>query len=163
MSRKATDRVSSVVVSRAPATGGTSVRFAPDASMKPTDKGAIGEAEVRADFTRRGWIVCDPNRDDSPYDMVVDNGELHRVQVKYASLDDDGAIRVSIQRSNPNANGSVEKDYTSDEVDVYAVYCPETDNVYWIPFEEAPRTNMHLRVGDRTEDKRIRWAEDYAL
>lgn len=132
--------------------------------MKPTDKGAIGEAEARAEFTRRGWIVCDPNRDDSPYDMVVDTGDnLYRVQVKYAALDEDGSIHVSIRRSNPNATGTVDQDYTSDEVDVFAVYCPETDTVYWVPFEEAPRTEMCLRVGETTDNHRIRWADNYTI
>jgi hypothetical protein len=51
------------------------------------------------------------------------------------------------------------------EVDLFLVYCPETDGIYAIPIEEATSSVGALRVAPTAngQAKRIRWATEYQL
>jgi predicted RNA-binding protein with RPS1 domain len=129
--------------------------------MDTNQKGDIAEANAVVRFMELGYVVSEPINDHSRYDLVVDDGEMNKVQVKYASMDESGRIYVSIKSSNPNTNTSVDKEYTADEVDAYAVYCPDTDSVYWIDYEDAPKKSMHLRVHSKSNHPNINWAKNY--
>jgi hypothetical protein len=51
------------------------------------------------------------------------------------------------------------------EVDLFIVYCPDTDRVYVIPAEDVPARGMWLRIDPprNNQRKRVRWACDYEL
>ncbi len=51
------------------------------------------------------------------------------------------------------------------EIDVFLVYCPETDQVYALDIEEVASSNCVLRVDPTAngQAKRIRWAADHEL
>jgi hypothetical protein len=51
------------------------------------------------------------------------------------------------------------------EVDLFLVYCPETDGIYAIPIEEATSSVGALRGAPTAngQAKRIRWATEYQL
>lgn len=156
-------RVVSPVVRRGRAMAQTWVRFPYSASMDTNQKGDVAEANVVAKFVELGYIVSEPVNDHARYDLIVDDGNLHRVQVKYAGLDDEGSINVSISSSNPNTSTSVESVYSPDEVDAFAIYCPDTGDVYWVDYEDAPKHKMKLRLRSKIENPNINWAEDYKL
>lgn len=51
------------------------------------------------------------------------------------------------------------------EAELFLVFCPETDQIYAVPVDEAPAAVGMLRV-EPTRDgqkKGIRWARDYEL
>jgi PD-(D/E)XK endonuclease len=52
-----------------------------------------------------------------------------------------------------------------DEIDLFFVYCPQTDQIYAVPVEEATATVGALRVNPTAngQNKRIRWAKEYEL
>jgi hypothetical protein len=131
--------------------------------MDTNQKGDIAEAKAVSRFMELGYTISEPINDHSRYDLVVDDGELHKVQVKYASMDDEGGICVSIKSSNPNTKTSKDKTYSPDEVDAYAIYCPETEKVYWVEYEDAPKSAMYLRVRSEIEHPSINWAEEYEV
>jgi PD-(D/E)XK nuclease superfamily protein len=56
------------------------------------------------------------------------------------------------------------RSYT-DEIDLFAVYCPDTERVYVIPVDEATESVGSLRVlpPANGQARRIRWAADYEL
>jgi len=126
-------------------------------------KGDTAEAYVTAKLIEKGYTVSEPINDHARYDLIVDKDQLYKIQVKHAQLKDNGKIKVSIASSNPNTKTSKRKTYTKDEVDAYCIYCPQTEKVYWVDFEQAPKTGMVLRVKSENNDKRINWAEDYEL
>lgn len=131
--------------------------------MDTNQKGDIAEAKAVARFMELGYTVSEPINDHSRYDLVVEkDGLLNKVQVKYAAMSD-GKIKVSISSSNPNTKGTVDKIYSSDEVDAYAVYCPATEDLYWIDFVDAPDNSMSLRVEADSSHPSINWAKDYRI
>jgi hypothetical protein len=93
-------------------------------------KGEIGEASFYLKATERGyWAARMPQ--DCPYDFVLDRGKgLERVQVKYRS-----ASTGSVQVNSYNSSLSSKRSYKN-SVDQFAVYVPETREVYLIPAEE---------------------------
>jgi len=131
--------------------------------MDTNQKGDIAEAKVTAKLLELGHTVSEPVNDHSRYDLISDDGELHRLQIKYASLDENGSINVSISSSNPNTIESVESTYSSDEVDAFVIYCPDTENVYWVDYDNAPKHKMKLRLRAKIDNPNINWAEDYEI
>ena len=71
---------------------------------------------------------------DCPYDFVLDRGKgLERVQVKYRSANN-GSIQVNSTSTSLSSHRSYK-----DQVDQFAVYCPETKEVYLIPAEKITK------------------------
>ena len=75
-------------------------------------KGDIAVAQAIATFTRKGFDVLLPLTESSPYDLVVDLGQvLKRVQVKFTSTNE-----VDLRKIHSNSNGyvikkTIESDY----------------------------------------------------
>ena len=93
-------------------------------------KGDIGEAAFVLAAAKRGyWVGKMPQ--DCPYDFVIDRkkGTLERVQVKFRTVGKDGAIRVKIANDTITNRTS----YSSKNIDYFAVYVPELEEVFYIP------------------------------
>lgn len=91
-------------------------------------KGDIGEAYFVLRATEKGyWVGKMPQ--DCPYDYVLDRGKgIERVQVKYRSSSKKGTVQLTSTNTSLSSNRSY-KNY----VDQFAVYNPETKEVYLIP------------------------------
>ena len=52
--------------------------------------------------------------------------------------------------------------YEENEVDYFAIYCPQLDELYGMSFADA-KINASLRIGPtgNNQEKYIRWAKDY--
>jgi len=98
----------------------------------------------------------------SKIDIIVETkGKLVKVQVKYAPMKN-GGIKLSLRKCGPNGYRYT---YTSQDVDVFAVYCPTNDKVYWIPASEACKSasSFGLRVlPTKKPNSTLRMAEDYS-
>jgi hypothetical protein len=130
----------------------------------PVDVGQRSEAAILHQLVRRGYRTLLPFGVNQRYDLVLDcDGEFMRIQCKTGRLRQ-GAIRFSAQSIQSNTKGSRIRHY-SGEVDLFAVYCPDNDQVYLIPAQDVPSTGMYLRVDKprNKQRKRVRWAQDYAL
>ena len=130
----------------------------------PVDVGQRSEAAILAQLVKRGCRVLLPFGVNHRYDLVLDTGQgFLKVQCKTGRLRD-GAIRFSAQSVQSNRVRTRTKAYVG-EVDLFAVYCPDTDRVYVVPVDEVPATEMYLRVNAprNRQRKGVRWAEDYVL
>jgi hypothetical protein len=114
-----------------------------------------------------GLIVSEPFGENARYDLVVDDGKsLARVQCKTGRLRA-GAVKFATcscygHHRNPR---DARRPY-SGQVDLFAVYCPETAAVYLIPVEDLPsRSAATLRVDPprNSQRKRIRFASQYEV
>jgi hypothetical protein len=131
---------------------------------------AVGERSqltIMIALDRVGYPVHVPLGENTRYDVVIDEGSrLARVQCKTGRLRG-GAIRFKACSSyahHPNPK-VLKRDYV-DEIDYFAVYCPETDGVYLIPIDDVqPRWECALRVAPsrNRQYKRIRLAADYEI
>ena len=133
--------------------------------MSTKRKGNIGEAKVIADLLEQSIEVALPFGDNLPFDLIaVDSDQrLWKVQVKYASAHR-GVIRVKNWRQSENTRRRYERIYTSAQVDVFAIYCPDTDLVYYVSQQEiGQKAAFHLRITPARNQQRVgvHWHEDY--
>jgi PD-(D/E)XK endonuclease len=129
--------------------------------------GEISEAVILAEFLKLGIPVLRPWGDNQRYDMVVEvGGQFLRVQCKTAHPVEvprtRGCVRFNARSTN-RTNGAP-TGYRN-AADVFAAYAPSTGQVYVIPVDEVPETEVWLRVEPARSNQRarIRLAEEHTL
>lgn len=134
--------------------------------MLSTDqKGNIAETAIVAAAVKLGVDVYRPVGEGGRYDMIFEiGGQLMRVQCKWASRYANVLI-VRCYSSRRTIGGQiVNRRYTTDQVDAFAVYSAAVDRCYLLPPELwAGRRQVHLRLEPSRNNQRlgINWARDY--
>jgi hypothetical protein len=135
----------------------------------PNRIGAISQAKVLAALTAAGKVVLTPCVHVRPYDFVIEEGDSFlRVQCKTGRLSR-GAVYFRPHRLRAaRRETGWERRVTSykGDIDYFAVYCPENDNVYLVPISAVTSSlACYLRVSQpkNNQMKRIRWADDYLV
>lgn len=126
-------------------------------------KGDIGLTKVISDLTEKGYVPCIPLSEHQPYDLVVvvDNGYVAKLQVKYATLKENGTIEVRFRRNWADKYGTHTEPYNSEEFDYYAIYCPEKNEVLYIPNSpDCPKAIRFDKPGNN-QKQNVKWANDY--
>ena len=96
------------------------------------DKGDLGTAKAHADLVEHGFMVLFPATEHSEFDLVAyRDGSFHRVQVKYRSAHT-GSVSVSFRSVWADRNGTHMKPSDKSQMDVLCIYCPETDECYYL-------------------------------
>jgi hypothetical protein len=137
---------------------------APRLSKHPVDVGQRTEAAILSELVRRGYRVLLPFGINQRYDLVLDlEGRFLRAQCKTGRLRD-GAVVFSTRSVQSNRRRNVTRAYYG-EIEIFLVYCPETEQVYCVQVGEAGTGHMYLRVDPARNQQahRIRWARDYLL
>jgi hypothetical protein len=133
----------------------------------PKDIGDRTTLAVMLALREFGYAISVPFGENTRYDLIVDDGErLLRVQCKTGRLRM-GAVRFATcstygHHRNP---GQSRRDYRG-QVDLFAVYCPETGGIYVIPIADLnTRSSAMLRVDPprNCQRKRIKFAWDYLI
>jgi len=124
-------------------------------------RGELAEEKIAVDFIELGYTVLDP-RGREKYDIVVqlEDDEFAKIQCKHINFKQDyGVIKTSWQGRNE------EYVYKSNEIDYFAGWCKEKDEVYIVPFEEAGRRSFRFRFEEtkNSQSKGINYAENYKL
>lgn len=105
-------------------------------------KGSIGQAVIIAHLLESGYNVLTPVADGLPYDIVVERGGVYkRLQCKYRSAEA-GAIKVPKRNNDYRGVGTVT--YSKENIDGFAIYCPDNRGVYFVPIEDLDATAKHL-------------------
>ena len=130
--------------------------------MNTKDVGDRSEAMVLAALLRAGKVVLQPFGDNQRYDLVIDDsGVFKRIQVKTGRLKN-GAILASTASTYAHRGGK-RRGYIG-QADLFAVYSPDTGQVYMVPVSETPGTEISLRIDPPTRNtSSIRWAKDFLL
>lgn len=103
-------------------------------------QGDVGVARAVLYFTERGYQVSKPMSDSQRYDLIVDDGRLHRVEVKTTSI---GAVCLKTSGGNRSGNKIIK--LSSEDVDWLFVYNTTTGShrIYSI-FEVENKTQVTL-------------------
>jgi len=110
------------------------------------DKGDLAVLKVQADLCEQGLIVCTPQTEHALFDIVAYCGSrFWKVQVKFCSAPD-GVLIGTCQRTWADKHGNHIQKYADGDFDVLALYCPETDECYYIPWEKCNKRCISLRV-----------------
>lgn len=136
--------------------------------MNSKQKGDISVSRVIAALLEQGHSVSLPFGDNDRYDLIWDDRiDLKRVQVKTGRLRD-GVVKAKLYSVQTHKKGVpfTEASQTyQDDVEVFGIYCPDTNKTYMIPIEEAPGQELNLRVEPtkNNQQKKILWAKDYEI
>jgi hypothetical protein len=105
--------------------------------------GDTTELLMAARLKQSGYEVSIPVSGSCRYDLVAEkDGEFLRVQVKTARYSN-GGIKFKCHSGN-----GVKRDrmgYTKEDIDIFMVFEPTEEQIFWIPVEETPTTSMKLR------------------
>ena len=126
-------------------------------------KGDLGLAKVIADLVAKGYTPCIPLSEHQPYDLVVvmSDGNVVKLQAKYAKLKKNGTVDVKFKSSWADKNGTHSRRYRAGDFDYYAVYCPEKETVLYIPNSlNCPKT-VRFEQANNNQTKCVNWAQNY--
>ena len=126
------------------------------------NKGDLGVAKAFCDLVEKGYLVLFPSTEHAPFDLVAYDGERFvRIQVKYRSAVK-GVLQVNWISWWADKNGSHGKLVDKGQVDVFCIYCPETDKCYYVRADEA-NVGLTLRIATPKNNQlqNVRFAESY--
>ena len=125
------------------------------------DIGNEAEGVVLGHYIKAGLRVCIPFGTGGPYDLAVDIGtRIVKVQVKTATYEK-GCILCRTRRRNANYSRTMRR-YEKGEVDYFAIYCPQLNELYRMSFEAAKGSaSLRIEPTVNKQEKYIRWAKDY--
>ena len=127
------------------------------------DKGDKGTAQVIADLLLRGVSICLPLSEHLPFDLVgvKVNGELIRISVKYRAAVK-GKVTVPFRTSYSDSKGVHTKKVNKDFIDIVAIYCPNTNKVYYCnPKEFGEGITLRVEPSKNNQSKGVFFAENY--
>jgi hypothetical protein len=126
------------------------------------DKGDLGVLKAQVDLAEQGYMVLRPLTEHAPFDLVAyREGRFLRIQVKYRSALH-GAITVRFRNSWADRNGTHERPVNKNEIDLYCVYCPETDECYYFdPSEYREGFSLRVEPSRNHQAKLVHLSEDY--
>jgi hypothetical protein len=125
-------------------------------------KGNSSEAIVLTAYIQAGFLVNLPFGGGAAYDLVVDTGvRFIKVQVKTGKLGA-GCISYNARRHRGSKYNTFRR-YIENELDVFAVWCPDNQQLYVVPAEHPLSVEGRLRIVETQnfQRKKIKWARDY--
>ena len=136
--------------------------------MKNTSKiGTVAILKTAAKFSELGYLVLMPVDEWTKFDYVVmnENSQFLRIQVKSADYQVD---KLRFRTSTTKTNGGKyvkEVQYTSEDIDFFAIWCPENDGYYLMKVDEVSKGGQSLRLTDskNNQTKGVKFAKNYIL
>ena len=133
------------------------------ASHHTKDKGDLGVLKAQVDLFEQGYTVLLPLTEHRPFDLVAyRDGQFRRVQVKYRSVDRFGKIDVKFSTCWTDKNGTHTVPIDKQEVDLYCVYCPDTDECYYLdPRHFRSNASLRVRTPKNNQQRKVNLAAGY--
>ena len=112
------------------------------------DKGDIGLVCVMADLLKHDIQVALPVSEHLPFDLVAidPSGQTLKVSVKYRVMSNRGSISVRSQSVWNDRNGTHYRRHGVGDYDAIAIYCPDTDECYYLRASELSPLVTTLRI-----------------
>jgi len=126
------------------------------------DKGDIATAQVHADLAERGAMVLLPLTEHAPFDLVAyEGGVFSRVQVKYRATSR-GVLPVHFRSVWSDRNGVHARPIERDEIDVLAIFSPETRRCYYLdPWDFAASVSLRLTPPKNGQTANVLFASEF--
>ncbi len=127
------------------------------------DKGDLAVLIAQVDLNRKGYTVLIPLTEHSPFDLVAyKDGKFERVQVKYRSSTNGEVIQVPFSSRWASKTGNHIVPIDKNEVDLYCVYCPDTEKCYYLRPKDFGAT-VHIRLAPTKNgiSKGVHMASEY--
>ncbi|WP_078413959.1 group I intron-associated PD-(D/E)XK endonuclease [Priestia abyssalis] len=126
-------------------------------------KGDLGVLKDQVDLYEKGYMILNPHTEHAPFDIVIyKDSKFKRVQVKYRELNQKGFLEIRFRSSYSTSNGVMTKEIDKEEVDVYCVYCPQTDKCYYFdPKTFTKSINLRVETPKNNQLQNVKLADDY--
>ena len=127
------------------------------------NKGDLGVLKAQVDLHQKGYLILIPHTEHSPFDLVVyKDGYFKRVQVKYRELTSRGLLEIRFRSSYCNTKGIVTSVVDKNEIDVYCVYCPQTDECYYFDPKRFDKSlSLRVEAPRNSQVHNVKFAKDY--
>jgi len=125
--------------------------------------GAKSESIVMAAMLSMGLDILIPFGHNHRYDLVVEsNRGFIRIQCKTGRKTTTGSI---IFNTSSVGTGTKERKNYKEDIDYFAVYCPQTSGVYMVPVISVPDTVGTLRTNSPKSNRprKLLYAQDYEI
>lgn len=126
-------------------------------------KGDLGVLKAKCDLLGKGYLTFSPDTEHAPFDVVAyKDGKFVRVQVKYRSKDNLGALSVSFKTSWSDKHGYHPSYYEKSSIDLFCVYCPDTDKCYYFDpklYNRSVKIRIDPPLNKQTQN--VKFAEDF--
>ncbi len=129
------------------------------------DKGDIGVGYVIADLLSKGIQVCLPISEHQPFDLigVYPDGSLKKFSVKYRKVNR-GNIQVKLESSYSDSKGVHIKPIDKSMIDGIAIYCPDTNKVYYTNHNNSNATiTLRIEKAKNNQTKGVSFADDFLV
>ncbi len=127
------------------------------------DKGDKGVGFVIADLLKKGYYVSIPISEHLPFDLIAINsqGVTKKLSVKYRKVYR-GIISVAFSNCYSDSKGFHYKPIDKKMIDVIAIYCENTNNVYYVNHNDFKK-GVYLRVdkAKNNQTKGVCFADNY--
>ena len=126
------------------------------------NKGDLGVLKAQVALCEQGYLTLIPNTEHSPFDLVAyKDGKFFRIQVKYRSASK-GKIEVKFASIWTDKSGIHIIPVDKDEIDMYCLYCPDTDRCYWIdPKKFDCSVTLRLEDTKNNQQEGVNMASDF--
>ena len=127
------------------------------------DKGDLGVLKAQIDLFEQGFTILNPLTEHAAFDLVAyKSGKFHRIQVKYRKLDNFGKLEIKFSTCWTDKHGTHTVPINKDEVDMYCVYCPDTDECYYLaPSDFRSNASLRVKPPKNSQKKHVKLASDY--
>ena len=127
------------------------------------EKGDLGVLKAQLDLFEQGFLILKPLTEHAPFDLVAYGDQRFlRIQVKYKSVDRTGGMTVHFRSVWADRNGTHTRPMDKDEVDLYCIYCPDTDECYYLdPKDYRGSVTLRVKAPKNNQARGVRLASDY--
>lgn len=125
-------------------------------------KGDIGVLKAKLDLLLKGYLICNPETEHAPFDIVIykDNSFL-RVQVKYRAKVKD-TITFNSRTCWADKNGSHNRPYDKNQIDIICIYCPDDDRCYYLDMNSFKDSiTLRFSATKNNQNKGVNFARDF--
>lgn len=127
-------------------------------------KGDLGVLKAKVNLFQKGFLILSPETEHAPFDIVCQkDGVFKRVQVKYRELVN-GKVEIKRKTSWADRNGTHERDYDLNHIDVFCVYVESIDACFYFPaslFNENVTLNFRVERPKNNQNN-FRLISDYS-
>ncbi|MCB0127464.1 MAG: hypothetical protein KDE58_34610 [Caldilineaceae bacterium] len=126
------------------------------------NKGDLGVLKAQADLAEQGYMVLLPLTEHHAFDLVIyKDGQFKRVQVKYRSAYR-GRLEIHFRSTWSDQHGMHVVDVNKAEIDLYCVYCPDTNECYYFDPAQFNRSiSLRVDMPKNSQASGIHFATDY--
>ncbi len=119
--------------------------------------------KAQLDLFEQGFIILNPVTEHAPFDLVgYKDRVFKRIQVKYKSVDRTGSITVHFRSCWADKNGTHMRQVDKGGIDLYCMYCPDTDECYYLDPSDFNRSvTLRVETPKNNQARNIRLAKDY--